>query len=60
MMMKNGLEFFFEIHRALSEVPANLLGQFSLSRQIFLHWAAVTLKGLCEFQNKQDQNWIDP
>ena len=58
-MMKNGLEFFFEIHRALSEVPANLLGQFSLSRQIFLHWAAVTLKGLCEFQKKNSRNITD-
>ena len=44
--MKNGLDFIFEIHRAPSEKPANLLGQFSLSGQIFLHWAAVTLKGL--------------
>ena len=25
--------------------------QFSLSGQIFLHWAAATLKGLMEFQN---------
>ena len=53
MMMKNGLDFFFEIHRAPSEIPANLPGQFSLSGQIFLHWAAVTLKGLGEFQNKK-------
>ena len=30
--------------------PANLLGQFSLSGQTFLHWAAVTLKGLCSKQ----------
>ena len=52
-MMKNGLDFFFEIHQAPSEIPANLPGQFSLSGQIFLHWAAVTLKGLGEFQNKK-------
>ena len=31
------------------EIAANLLGQFSLSGQIFLHWAAATLKGLGEF-----------
>ena len=31
----------------------NLPGQFSLSRQIFLYWAAATLKGLAEFQNKK-------
>jgi hypothetical protein len=54
MMVKSGLEFFyFEIHRAPSEITANLPGQFSLSRQIFLHWAAATLKGLSEFQNKK-------
>ena len=35
-----------------SEFPANLPGQFSLSGQLFLHWAA-TLKGLVEFQNKK-------
>jgi hypothetical protein len=45
--------FYFEIHRAPSEIPANLPGQFSLSGQIFLHWAAATLKGLGEFQNKK-------
>ena len=43
--------FHFEIPLASSEIPANLPGQFSLSRQIFLHWAASTLKGLEEFQN---------
>jgi hypothetical protein len=53
MMMKNGLDFFFEIHRAPSEIPVNLPGQSSLSGQIFFHWAAVTLKGLGEFQNKK-------
>ena len=42
----------FGIERAPSEVPANLPGQFSLSGQIYLHWAAATLKGLGEFQNK--------
>ena len=41
MMVKSGLDFFyFEIHRAPSEIPANLPGQFSLSGQIFLHWTA--------------------
>ena len=35
------------------ELPANLPGQFSLSGQIFLHWAAATLKGLDELQNKK-------
>ena len=55
MMVKSGLEFYFEIQEAPSEIPASasLLGQFSLSRQMFLHWAAATLKGLVEFQNKK-------
>ena len=54
MMMKSGLDFFyFEIQRAPSEIPANLPGQFSLSGQIFLHWAAATMKRLGEFQNKK-------
>ena len=45
MMVKSGLEFFyFEILPAPSEIPANQPGQFSLSGQIFLHWAAATLK----------------
>ena len=35
-----------------AEIPANLPGQFGQSGQIFLHWAAATLKGLGQFQNK--------
>ena len=36
MMVKSGPDFFnFEILLALSEIPANLLGQFSLFGQIF-------------------------
>ena len=35
--------FYFETHRAPSDIPANLQGQFST-----LHWAAATLKGLGE------------
>jgi hypothetical protein len=36
--MVKGLDFFyFEIQRAPLEIPANLLGQFNLSGQIFLH-----------------------
>ena len=51
-MGKTGLDFFyFEVLLAPSEVPANLPGQFSLSGQIFLLWAAASLKGLVEFQN---------
>ena len=54
MMTKSGLEFFyFEIEQAPSEIPANQPGQFSLSGPIFLHWAAATLKGLDQFQNRK-------
>ena len=53
IMIQSCLEFYFEIHRAPSEIPANLPCQFSLCGQIFLHWAAATLKGLGEFQNKK-------
>ena len=51
MTVKSGLEKKIEIPRAPSEIPANLPDQLSLSGQIFLHWAAATLKGLVEFQN---------
>ena len=52
-MVKSGLEKnIFKIQGAPSEIPANLPGQFILSGQIILHWAAATLKGLGEFQNK--------
>jgi hypothetical protein len=40
---------YFEIPRWPSKIPANLTGQFSLSGQIFLHWAAATLKAIIEF-----------
>ena len=50
MMIKSGLEF--KIHRAPSEIPAKLPGRFGHSGQINLHWAAATLKGLGQFQNK--------
>ena len=43
--------YYFEIPRAPSEILANQPGQLGLSGQIFLHWAAATLKGLVEFQN---------
>ena len=53
MMVKSGLVFYFEILLAPSELPANLPGQLGISGQIFLHWVAVNLKGLGEFQNKK-------
>ena len=50
---KKWSRIYFEIHRAPSEIPANLPGQFSPNGQIFWHWAAATLKGFGEFQNKK-------
>ena len=56
ILVKSGREFFYlKIERAPSEMPANLPGQFSLSGQIFLHWAAATLKGHVGFQNKNSR-----
>ena len=52
---KNDGEIYFEIHRAPSEIPANLPGQFSPNVQIYWHWAAATLKGLGEFQLKNSR-----
>ena len=52
MMVESGLEINFEFQRASSEIPAKLPGQFSHPGQTFLHWAAATLKGLGQFQNK--------
>ena len=50
---KKWYRIYFEIHRAPSEIPSKLPGQFGLSGQIFLHWAAATLKGLLQFQNQK-------
>ena len=50
MMVKSGLEFILKL--IPSEIPAKLPGQFSHSGQIFLPWAAATLKGPGRFQNK--------
>ena len=52
-MVKSGLFIHFEILLAPSELLAKLPAKFSLSRQLFLHWAAATLKGLVEFQNEK-------
>ena len=52
-MVKSGLELFIlKFTEPSSEIPANIPGQFNLSGQIFLHWAAATLKALGEFQKK--------
>ena len=51
---------YFEIHRPPSQIPANLPGQFSPNGQIFGHWAAASLKGLGEFQNKKNLGHFSP
>ena len=52
LSLKKWSRIYFEIDQAPSEIPAKLPGQFGQSGQIFLHWAAATLKGLGQFQNK--------
>ena len=53
LAQNDGKEWFrkkyFEIQWWPSELPVNLPGQFNLSWQIFLHWAAATLKAIVEF-----------
>ena len=49
---KKWSRIYFEIDQAPSEIPAKLPGQLGHSWQIFFHWAAATLKGLGQFQNK--------
>ena len=49
---KKWSRIYFEIDRAPSEIPAKLPGQFGQSGQTIWHWAAVTLKGLGQFQYK--------
>jgi hypothetical protein len=50
MMVKSGLEIFI---LKFTKPYAWLPGQVSHSGQMFLHWAAATLKGLSEFQIKK-------
>ena len=52
---KKWLRIYFEIHRPPSEIPGKLPGQFGHPGQLFWHWAAATLKGLGEFQNKKSR-----
>jgi hypothetical protein len=50
-MVKSGLELF--ILKFIELLQRYLPCQFSLTGQIFLDWAAATLKGLGEFQKKK-------
>ena len=53
MMVKSGLDFFIlKSYMPLQRYLLTLPGQFSHYGQIVLHWAAATLKGLGEFQDK--------
>ena len=60
MMVKSGLVFYFEILLAPSELLTNLPGQFSLSGQLFLYWAAATLKRLVEIQKEKKLDHFSP
>jgi hypothetical protein len=52
---KNNGKKWSRIYFLFSEILAKLTGQFGHSGQIFLHWAAATLKGLGELQNKKSR-----
>ena len=52
---KKWSRIYFEIQRAPSEIPAKLPGQSGHFGQTYTHWAAATLKGLGEFQNKKSR-----
>ena len=54
-MVKSGLDFLIlKFSNPLQK--AELPGQFSHSGQIFLHWAAVTLNGLGEYETKKSRS----
>jgi hypothetical protein len=49
MMVKCGLEFF---HLKFSELLLTCQATSAFLERLFLYWAAATLKGLAEFQDK--------
>ena len=51
MIVQNGQEKINLKFQVPPQIPADQPGQFSLSGQLFLHWAAATLNGHVEFQN---------
>ena len=54
MTVNSGLEFFiFKFTEPLQRFLLTCQANSAFQGQIFLHWAAVTLKGLVEFQNKK-------
>ena len=57
--VKSGLEFTLKLTEPLQRYLLTCLANFSLSGQIFLHWAVVTLKGLDEFQNKKSTGCLN-
>ena len=58
MSVKSGLKFF--ILNFTEPLQRYLPGQFSPNGQIVWHWAAATLKGLGEFQNKKNLGHFSP
>ena len=56
MIVKSGIELFISrLNQPFpSEIPAKLPGQLGHSGQIFLHWAAATLRWQVGFQNKKN------
>ena len=53
MMVKSGLELILKFTEPL-QIPAKLPGQFNHSGQMFLQWAAATLKVPSKLKKKKD------
>ena len=55
MMVKSGLEFIMKLTEPLQRYLLTCQANSALMGRFFLHWAAATLKGLGEFQNKKSR-----
>ena len=54
IMVKNGLEsFILKFNKPLQRYLLTRLANLAFLDRSFLHWAAATLKGLSEFENKK-------
>ena len=58
MIVKSGLDFFIFFSEPLQRQMLSCQAKSALLRQIFLHWAATTLKGLTEFKVKNSRSYF--
>ena len=54
-MVKSGLEFILKFTETLQRYLLSCQANSAILGRYFLHWAAATLKGLGEFQNKKSR-----